>query len=152
MELFRIARKRYIRDLSGEGARRYGGRWNHKGVAVLYTSPTASLAALEMLVNTSVASLPNDLQLMVLSVPDSIPAGRIDMNRLPGNWSGWPSPEPLMNIGSDWIAAQSSLLLFVPSAVIPTEWNVLINPGHPDIENVKQMAVHDFRFDKRFRE
>lgn len=152
MELFRIARKRYIRDLSGEGARRYGGRWNHKGVAVLYTSSTASLAALEMLVNTPAASLPNDLQLMVLSIPDSIRPGRIDRNRLPDNWSDWPAPEPLMDIGSEWISAQSSLLLQVPSAVIPTEWNVLINPGHPAFDNVKQKAVHEFRFDKRIRE
>jgi RES domain-containing protein len=149
MDLFRIAREPYINDLSGEGARLYGGRWNRKGIPVLYCSPSISLAAMEVLVNTPMVSMPDDLQLLMLSVPDNIRPEQITVNTLPDNWSASPAPELLRDMGSGWIESQSSLLLKVPSAVIPLEWNILANPAHPEFEHVKKLQIHPFRFDER---
>ncbi|MEX0769454.1 MAG: RES family NAD+ phosphorylase [Balneolaceae bacterium] len=149
MNLFRIAKEKYIHELTGEGARLFGGRWNQKGVAVLYTSPTVSLAAIEVLVNTPLAAMPDDLQLMVLSVPETIRSEQVKKKKLPENWRSYPPPDMLIEMGTKWITSNSSLLLKVPSAVIPMEWNVLINPNHPDFEKVKKKEVYDFSFDKR---
>lgn len=149
MDLFRIARGKYIHNLKGEGARFYGGRWNRKGVPVLYTSSSISLAAMEILANTPMESLPDDLQVLILSVPDKIRPEKIEVDELPGNWRDWPAPEKLKNIGSKWIQSQSSLLLYVPSSVIPMERNVLINPLHPEFKKVREKGVSNFRFDER---
>lgn len=150
MDLFRITREKYIHDLSGEGARLYGGRWNKKGAAVLYTSENISLAAMEVLVNTPMASMPDDLQLLRLTVPNKIQPDHIDKDKLPENWRTWPAPVYLAKQGTEWIESQSNLLLKVPSSVIPMEWNILINPGHPEFHKVKKREISEFRFDKRF--
>lgn len=130
----------------------YGGRWNRRGVSVLYTSESVSLAAMEVLVNTPIESIPDDLQLLTLSVPEKVQPKQIDSNALPNNWSTWPAPDLLMDSGTEWIESKSSLMLKVPSAVISMEWNILINPGHPDFEMIRIEEIHDFRFDKRLIE
>lgn len=152
MNLFRIARKKYIRDLSGEGARRFGGRWNVQGTAILYTSQNESLAALEILAHTPVSEIPNDLSLIVLSVPDSLAPERIDPNELPENWRGYPALHELARIGSRWVHSESSLMLTVPSVLVRTDRNVLINPKHPDMEMINIKEVIGFRFDSRIPE
>lgn len=152
MDLFRIARGKYIRDLSGEGARRFGGRWNVQGTAILYASQNESLAALEILAHTPVSEIPNDLSLLILSTPDSLVPERIDSNELPKNWRDYPAPHELARIGTRWVHSGSSLMFNVPSALVRTDRNILINPGHPDMEKVSIKEVTRFRFDSRIPE
>lgn len=150
MHLFRIAKTSYIRDLSGTGAKRYGGRWNHKGVAMLYASQHRSLAILEFLVHASMQALPTDLSFLTLEVPDSSKTPEVDLSDLPSNWRDYPAPFRLAELGSEWIASGNSLLLKVPSVVVPEEWNILINPIHPDFEAMTINSISSFSLDSRF--
>lgn len=150
MDLYRISRKKYIKDLSGEGAKKFGGRWNYKGSAVLYSSETESLAALETLFHTSIATMPSDLNLLILSIPDSINPDEIDINQLPSSWKNYPAPIQLAEIGNKWIDSESSLLLKVPSVLVKSEMNFLINPNHSDADKMSIKEIRPFTFDIRF--
>lgn len=149
MVLYRISKKKYIDDLSGEGARKFGGRWNFKGSAVLYTSQTESLAALETLVHTSVAAMPSDLNLLILTVPDNIKPEKIDADQLPSSWRNYPAPNQLAEIGNKWINTESSLLLDVPSVLVQTETNIIINPSHSNMNKLRIKEIRPFSFDMR---
>jgi RES domain-containing protein len=149
MHLYRISRARYIRDLSGEGARRFGGRWNRRGVPVLYTSAHESLAVLEVLANTPVSSLPDDLQLITLSVPDTAKTEEFKISDLPEEWNSYPPPNLLREMGTEWILSEKSLVLKVPSAIICSEYNYLINPNHADIQRVTIKKIKDFNLSSR---
>ncbi len=149
MLLFRIAKKEYIRDLSGSGARLYGGRWNRKGVSIIYTSETRALSTLEYLVHVDFTNLPPGLSIAALKVPDELSPVEIDHLVLPENWRKWPPPGELADIGNEWALSGESLLLRVPSAVVDNEFNVLINATHPDIRSVTIINVEDYRVDER---
>ncbi len=149
MHLYRITKSKFVRDLSGEGAKLYGGRWNRKGIAVLYTSQQESLAALETLVHITASTAPSDLSLAVLSIPDSLKPRTVKMEDLPASWRNYPAPNKLAKIGTEWATSKLILMLTVPSALVKTEWNVLINPAHSDIEHVNILEVKEFRFDSR---
>lgn len=149
MYLFRIAKTKYINDLSGTGARVYGGRWNEKGVAVVYTSESRALAALEFLVHTPMALAPKDLSIMTIHIPDSIKPKPIDLAHLPKNWDMHPAPDALAQIGSQWARSNASLLLKVPSVLINEEHNIIINPNHPDFKHLKASS-DKFNFDDRY--
>ena len=149
MLVFRIARKRYIRDLTGQGAKRYGGRWNPKGLAVIYTSETRALAMVEYLVHVSWPQIPTDLQISTLQIPEDLNPEVISSKQLPKNWKAYPPPEKLAHLGAQWIRANKGLLLQVPSAVVDRESNILINPAHPDMARVKIGEVQDLRIDRR---
>lgn len=149
MDLFRISRKKYFKDTSGEGSRKFGGRWNFKGFAVLYTSQSESLAALETLVHAPISSLPDDLSLLILSIPNNLKPIIIKKDDLPPDWRNYPAPSKLAEIGTKWIDSKSNLLLKVPSVLVETEWNILVNPAHPDIKKIKTKEIRPFRFDMR---
>ncbi len=149
MEVFRIAREKHCRDLSGEGARLFGGRWNKKGIGLVYTSQQASLAALEVLAHVSSPTLPSGLKLVTIVVPDNVSQEVIEVSQLPSGWRNYPAPNLLAEIGTKWILSQKSLLLKVPSVLIETEKNILINPLHQEINKVKIVLVSDFNFDGR---
>jgi len=93
--------------------------------------------------------MPDDLHLLRLAVPNEIQPDQIDTDALPDNWRTWPAPVYLMELGTEWIISQSSLLLKVPSSVIPMEWNVLINPRHPEFYHVKKREISEFQFNER---
>ncbi len=149
MFLYRISRAAYARDLSGEGSRRFGGRWNKKGVPVIYTSAHQSLAALEVLAHVPVTSIPEDLQLIILKVPDTAETEQILTSDLPEGWQAYPAPDKLAEIGTNWAKRGEGLLLQVPSVIIPDEFNFLINPLHEEARKIEIHAVRDFQFDKR---
>jgi RES domain-containing protein len=149
MDLFRIAREEYVRDLSGVGARIYGGRWNRKGSAVIYTSETRSLATVEFLVHVPIGIRPAGLSIARLRVPDRFVPEAVERSRLPANWRTYPAPPELAGIGTNWIRSSRSLLLRVPSAVVDGEFNILINPDHPGISKVRIASVEDLRIDER---
>jgi RES domain-containing protein len=148
MLVFRLAGKAYVDDLSGAGARLYGGRWNPKGVAVVYTACTRSLAVLETLVHVPLAGLPEDLFIATIEVPDEPGNEAIEPTLLPANWRDYPAPPALAAMGADWLASRRSLLLRVPSSVIPEESNWLINPLHPKASEARIIARQAFRIDR----
>ncbi len=149
MTVYRSSRAKYIRDLCGEGARRYGGRWNKRGVPVVYTSSHESLAALEVLANTPVASLPDDLHVITLILPESAKIMQLKSPDLPKGWSHYPPLNQLRETGTEWLISQKSLALKVPSALIQSEFNILLNPAHKDMSRLKTGEVRSFRFDRR---
>lgn len=152
MKLFRISREKYSTDLSGEGARLYGGRWNRMGTAILYTSENESLAVLETLAHVPVSSVPDDLMMLVLSVSDEFEPETIDEKFLPEQWKRYPASRYLADLGTAWARSQSSVMLRVPSALVETDRNMLINPSHPDMSQVTINEVRVFRFDYRWKE
>ena len=147
--LFRIARTKHAMDLSGEGARLAGGRWNYKGTPLIYTASSRSLACLEALVHMSQADFLITRKIVLLELPRTIAPQTIDRSRLPGNWRQYPPSFKLADIGTQWAVSMKSLLLQVPSAVVPDEFNMLVNPAHPDMKHVKITRIEDFLFDKR---
>lgn len=132
---------------SGEGARLYGGRWNPKSVPVVYTSATQSLVMLEMLVQDE------PLRARYVMIPATLPKGmkieRITPEQLPADWRSPVAREQLQNLGRDWAKRQSSAVLAVPSAVIPTETNYLLNPLHPSFARIEVGKPQDFVTDLR---
>jgi len=149
MHLFRIAKTVYIRDLSGAGPRRYGGRWNHKGTAVIYTAETRSLVTLEYLVHVPLPYEPRGLSIATLIVPDGASSRELRLSELPADWNRFPAPSRLADLGSEWVCGNESLLLRVPSAVVDDEFNLVINPGHPEMADVSIEDVTPYAFDER---
>jgi len=149
IKLYQICTIEHINDLSGTGARIYGGRWNHAGYPIVYSSGSRSLAALEFLVHVPMALAPDNLSIAEIIITDNIKKDSITSNELPPNWRGYPAPEQLANIGTKWIKSKSSLLLDIPSAVVDKEVNTLINPLHPDMKYVNLAKVEKFCFDSR---
>ena len=132
---------------SGDGARLYGGRWNPKGVSMVYTASTQSLATLELFVQDS------KLQAHYLHIPALLPAKlkieHVDLDSLPEDWRNITSCEYLRKIGAEWILRASSAVLSVPSSVIPSERNYLLNPSHPDFIKIKLGKGQMFETDLR---
>ncbi|WP_149243844.1 RES family NAD+ phosphorylase [Dyadobacter sp. 32] len=145
MELFRITRSEFKDDLTGEGAFKYGGRWNSPGSRMLYTSSRRSLAMLEILVHWHRPIPPPDYVVVVLFIPDAL-VGKNLLYTIP-DWrqeQQWSRQE-----GDSWLRDRTSLLLRVPSVVVPAESNFLLNPLHPDANSVKVVDVEPFSLDKR---
>jgi len=149
MQVFRIAKTKYIKDLTGVGSRAYGGRWNRKGVGLIYTSESRSLAALEFIVHVPASIAPKHLSIITFDIPPQVKPKKLDLAILPSNWRESPPPEELAFIGNDWALSRESLLLLVPSAIIENEFNVLINPSHPDLKLLRLSKPEPFVFDER---
>lgn len=149
IKLFRIATSKYISDISGTGARIYGGRWNHQGYPVVYASNSRSLAALEFLVHVSMALAPEDLSILEINITGTVKIESVNESQLPLNWRDYPAPEQLADIGTIWLKSKSSLLFEIPSAVVNKEVNILINPLHEDIKHVSLASIEKFSFDSR---
>ena len=149
MTVFRIGKARYIRDLSGEGARLYGGRWNKKGAAVVYTAENRSLATVEYLVHVPISLLPRDLFIAAITIPDDTHYEQISVVDLPDDWATHPAPFSLAALGEAWLRRNETVLLKVPSAVVRGEWNFLINPKHESFKGIAITTVEPYRFDVR---
>jgi RES domain-containing protein len=149
MRVYRIAKKDYVTDLTGLGAKLYGGRWNHRGTALIYTSETRSLATLEFLVHVSLPCVPTGLSIATIEIPDDLVPEEMTPESLPRNWREHPSSSKLADIGTQWAKSNRGLLLRVPSAVVEEEFNVLMNPSHPDIVRVVFLEVKPCELDER---
>ena len=149
MIVYRIAKTNHIRDLSGIGARLYGGRWNKKGIGIVYTSENRSLATVEYLVHVPISIIPGDLGIVSIKIPSLINPKDVLRSDLPKNWRDYPPPAELAEIGTKWALSNETLLLRVPSAVVENEFNILINPRHSDMKRISISQIEKFRFDKR---
>lgn len=149
MRLWRICRRKYAAEAaSGEGARLYGGRWNSRGVRVVYASTSLALAAVETFVNLEPNLRPADLVSIKGEIPDVLKISRLDSEKLPARWYET-RDESLRRFGDEWVRGGESAALLVPSAAIRGEWNVLLNPEHSDFGTIRFMALQPFEFDAR---
>lgn len=131
VSVWRIVKAKYAMSaMTGEGARLNGGRWNSSGRPIVYTSSSASLATLEMLVHLDRTSLLAAYILMEVVMPEKLIMS-IDPDELPDDWHTTPAPVSLQAIGDRWYDKQQSVGLKVPSAIVPSETNILLNPTHP---------------------
>lgn len=149
MRAWRVAKASRASDLSGQGAAIQGGRWNDKDVPVVYLGLSPAICCLETFVHASgrplfpmkitVFELPDDDGLYLRPAPQDLPQG----------WNSLPADRPSMDFGSRWLKAGEQLGLIVPSAVLPLEWNILLNPRHPAIARVRVEDSFDFLYDER---
>ncbi|MBL4664647.1 MAG: RES domain-containing protein [Nitrospinaceae bacterium] len=152
IKAYRIVKTRFVSSASdGEGARLYGGRWNSKGVSMVYTAETLSGAQLEILVPID----SNDVLINRYSyVPIGIPKNlihSIPLKSLPGNWDTDPPSVSTRKLGDEWCLKQVSAVLKVPNAITRVEHNYLINPAHPDFQRIEIHPPVEFRFDRRLK-
>ena len=148
MIVWRLTLKQHAAP-EGEGARRYGGRWNKPGTPVVYTSGSLSLAVLEYLVHVDSDILPDTLISIKATIPDSLKIETIDIANLPSDWKDKIIPVSLQEVGSSWANQARSPVLKVPSVVIGHEWNYVLNPLHPDFSKITWDTGLGFSFDPR---
>lgn len=151
MIVYRISREIYAHDLSGQGAQLAGGRWNSKGMAMLYTAETSSLAMLEVLVHTQKNLVPTDLMLVKIQLPNTPSIQKLSPSSLPKNWRIYP-PLPLLKaLGDQWLLRGEALILRVPSAVNPYESSMLVNPNHPEAQLISVLEQIPISLDGRLK-
>ncbi len=148
MRVWRICSRRH-RTFDGEGARLYGGRWNRPGTPIVYTSGSLSLAVLELFVHVDTDLAPSGMVAIPADIPENLIVDRLDITKLPKTWRAYPAPEALKDIITAWIDKASTAVLAVPSAVIPSEQNYLLNPKHPDFKRIRVQSSIPFEFDPR---
>jgi RES domain-containing protein len=144
--LFRLCAAAYKDDLSGTGARLFGGRWNSPGFPLLYAASSISLALLELMVHSGRNFLPINYYLLRLQVPE-VSALAIQSHKLKKNWVDDMAYTRFM--GDEFIKNKSHLFIRVPSAIVPEENNVLLNPLHADFKKIKIIGAQSFEPDKR---
>lgn len=147
MEVYRFSKCRFIHLLDGVGAFTYGGRWNNKGHAMLYTAGSRSLALLEALVHIESPPIP-EFCIAKIFVPDDAISVYQDSD-LPLNWNSCPGPDILKLIGDSFLNNKSALALKVPSVIVSEEFNFLINPLHPRINELKILQIIQQEIDDR---
>lgn len=151
MRIWRICRKPFSRSsFDGRGGLVVGGRWHTPRRLVAYASESLALASLEVLVHCDVDLLPSDLVAVELDVPSKVRIGEVKQKDLPRGWRKHPGPRRLQEIGNDWLDRGTTAVLSVPSALVPTERNYLINPMHPDFAELRVARRFKFDFDDRF--
>jgi len=149
MRFWRICRRRYASEAAtGEGASLVGGRWNSRGIRVVYASTSLALAAVETFVNLEPNLQPTDLVSIEGEIPDELEVRQLDAKRLPAHWYA-SRDETLRRFGDEWIHGAETVALLVPSAAIRDEWNVLLNPAHQDFPKIKFQGLRAFQFDAR---
>jgi RES domain-containing protein len=149
MRFWRICRRRYAAEAAaGTGARLYGGRWNSRGVSMVYASTSLALAAVETFVNLDPNLTPADLVSIEGEIPEAVAIGRLDPTYLPAGWHET-RDESLRRFGDDWIRRGETAALMAPSAAIRGDWNVLLNPAHRDFGKIRFRRPEQFEFDAR---
>jgi RES domain-containing protein len=149
MRTYRLAKQNYAVDLSGKGAELTGGRWNSKGISVIYTSQSRALCLAEIAVHVPVGIVPMNYYLTEIEIPDEIEFYSISEKNLPPYWNSFPHSQFTQEIGDGFIKTNQFLVLKVPSAVVQGDFNFLINPKHPDFGLIKVIQTEPFNFDKR---
>jgi RES domain-containing protein len=150
MRVWRICRAVYAAEaFSGEGARRFGGRWNSRGVLMVYCSSSLALAAIELFVHLEPSQAPPDLVSISATLSDVEPARALEPDELPPYWWTDDALTQTRAIGDEWVRSSASLALRVPSVPIRSEWNLLVNPMHPRIRDVEIDPPQPFVFDAR---
>lgn len=149
MEAYRLSRKKYATPLSGKGAATKGARWNSAGVELIYAASNRSLAMVEVAVHLTLATIPGDYVMATINLPDDISIQKLTEADLPTDWNSFPHPVSTQAVGDKFIADNKFCVLQIPSAVTKGDYNLLINPFHPDFSKIKITKIEKFPFDKR---
>lgn len=134
---------------SGDGARLKGGRWNHKGVPVVYVSENLSLSVLEVFVSLVRGKSNTPYVYMPVEISESMLIEEIKPADLPKDWRELPPPASTKDIGANWAKSMRTPILRVPSVIIPIESNLVLNISHPDFKKIKIGNPQAFSFDPR---
>ncbi len=149
MKVWRLVPEKFAEKVfSGEGSRRFSGRWHYAGCEIVYTSSSLSLALLEFLVNLDISVMPACVKVSA-TIPDSIKVEKAVTGKLPADWRFLMDSPELRNIGMDWLERKKSAVLEVPSAVVPEESNFILNLNHPDFRKIKLGKPEKFVLDRR---
>jgi len=149
MIVFRITGKKHANDISGSGAAIYGGRWNKKGTPVLYTGENKEIALIETIVHIPPMFIP-DLVILTIEIPDDS-IKEIELAHLPKNWVNYPAPTILSEIAENWVQKEETIALKVPSCIIHSSHNFILNCNHPDYKRIKILDHQNFYFDTRLK-
>jgi RES domain-containing protein len=149
MKVYRLSRAAYAADLSGRGASYKGARWNSAGIGMIYTAESRALALAEVMVHFTAAMIPPDYRMITLEFPDDLNIQHISTKDLSPDWNIFPYHASTQMIGDRFVHENKFLILRVPSAVVPGDYNFLLNPGHEDIKKVSILKSEKFPFDKR---
>lgn len=149
--VYRIVKSKHVSSaFDGQGAKIAGGRWNNKGVSVVYASGSLSLAAHETFVHLGYSGIKAKFSYFKVEIPDDVTVRRINAASLPSDWQMEPPPDSTKRLGSDWALKLETAVLVVPSTLIPGELNYLLNPAHPDFERLVIDSPMAFAFDVRY--
>ena len=144
MQLFRLARRPFVQGpggaFSGDGAYLAGSRWNTPGRRMSFAAECESLAMLEYLVHATGEAYFDDVVLVVAELDDRYIAA-VDRTKLPKDWRSFPPAVGTQRVGDEWLASGASVALLVPSAIVPREHNVLINPQHRDFAKLRVLET-----------
>jgi RES domain-containing protein len=143
MRVWRVCRRQFT-TFDGEGARLAGGRWSHPGTAIVYTSATLSLATLELLFQLGQTEVPRDIVAISAEIPDIVRSMRLDLKVPDRDWRRYPTLDGLRDVGTRWVRSMDTAVLSVPSAIVPTELNYLLNPAHPAFREIKIGVAEPF--------
>ena len=150
MEVYHLGSKKFATQLTGEGAKLHGGRWNSIGTACLYTAESIALCVLEYAANVSLHQLPPSLTVTVFLLPDNSWKEFLE-EELPKNWQEVPAPSETQEWGSSQLQDAGYLALKLPSVIIPSEHNYILNPAQPEFKKVEIKEVLPFTFDARIK-
>lgn len=149
MQVWRLCQVEYADSAwSGEGAWRFSGRWNPAGFHMIYAASSIALAAMELFLHTDPRRPPPDLILVSAIIPMHLSLEKLDASLLPKAWDKPDSPV-CQPIGAQWIASKRSVALSVPSVAVQGDWNVLLNPAHPEFSQIDLLPPKPWRFDPR---
>lgn len=149
MEVFRLSGRRWSGILSGKGASLKGARWNSPGTEIIYTASNRSLAMAEVAVHFTLANLPDDYRMVTILIPEEMIMLSIRDKSLPKGWNSFPYDPDTHTFGDEFILKNEYCLLKVPSAVTKGDFNILINPFHPDFKNIRIIHNDPFPLDRR---
>lgn len=148
MKVFRLTKSKFASDLSGEGSKLYGGRWNHKGIPCVYLGSSRAMCVLEFSVHVKREEIPDDLVFVEIILPQC-EILELSVNNLPKEWS---ELHISRDIGSSILKENKYLVFQVPSAIIPEESNYILNPLHPDFSKVIINNISTFQLDNRIKQ
>ncbi len=149
MKVYRLSKRKFARDLSGKGAEQAGGRWNSRGVSVVYTSDSRALCVTEIAVHTPLGIVPDDYEPVTIEIPDAIEIIEIPVDKLPADWKSIPHTGKTQELGDALIRENKYAVIRVPSAVVQGDFNYLINPAHKEFKKIRILKTEKFSFDYR---
>ena len=149
MIVYRIGKTKHANDLSGEGAKMNGGRWNHKNQPCVYTSESRALSLLEYTVNVNIEEIPRALSVTTIEIPDS-EILILNVALLPGDWKSVPAPSSTKDFGTKILNTSTKAVIKIPSSILEEEFNYILNPLHKK-NDFKILEIKDLVYDVRIK-
>ncbi|MEO8821473.1 MAG: RES family NAD+ phosphorylase [Ginsengibacter sp.] len=149
MIVYRVGKTKHANDLSGEGAKINGGRWNHKNHPCVYTSESRALSLLEYTVNVNIDEIPRALSITTIEIPDS-QILILNVALLPGEWKSVPAPSSTKDFGTKLLRTSEKAVIKIPSSVLDEEFNYILNPLHKN-NYFKLLEIRDLAYDVRIK-